>query len=171
MQVVKKIFIGIFVIWFAILAFMPKTELYYLLEKELVKYDVKLNEKSIDEGIFSLKLNGVKLFVKGIHIADIKEIKVMTFLGYTTFNVKDIVVDELLTSQAPKEIKNIDIVHSVMDIEHINIDANGSIGEVNGTVSLVEKKLRVDFKNSKKIYRFKNYLKKDKRGWYYEKTF
>jgi len=35
MQVVKKFFIVLFVLWFALLLFMPKKELFYTLEKEL----------------------------------------------------------------------------------------------------------------------------------------
>ena len=171
MQVVKNIFLGILVLWFAFLAFMPKTELYYLLEKELLKNDIKLNEQSIDEGIFSLKLHGVKLFAKGVHIADIKKVELVTFLGYTTFKIEEIVVDTLLSAQAPKEIKSIDIVHSILDATHISIDANGSLGEVIGQVNLAQRKIRVDFQKSKEIYKIKNFLKKDKKGWYYEKTF
>ena len=171
MQVVKKIFLGIFVIWFAFLAFMPKTELYYLLEKELVKYDVKLNEETIKEGIFSLELNGVKLFAKGIPIANIKKIEIMTLLGYTTFRIENIVFDELLATKAPKKIENIDIVHSILDVTHITINSNGTLGAVNGNVALVQRKVRVDFPKSKEIYKIRNFLKKDKKGWYYEKTF
>ena len=171
MQMVKKILLGIFVLWFAFLAFMPKTELYYLLEKELVKNDIKLNETTIDEGIFSLKLKGVKLFVKGIHIATIEKIEIMTLLGYSTFKIENMVFDELLSAQAPKEISNMDIVHSLLDVTHININANGSLGEVNGMVALIKRNIRVDFQKSKEIHKIKNYLKKDTKGWYYEKTF
>ena len=36
MQVVKNIFISLFLVWFAFLLFMPKQELYYALEAELL---------------------------------------------------------------------------------------------------------------------------------------
>ena len=47
MQMVKNIFISLFFLWFAILIFMPKQKIYYTLEHELLKQDIKINEKGI----------------------------------------------------------------------------------------------------------------------------
>ena len=171
MQVVKKIFLGIFVIWIAFLAFMPKVELYYLLEKELAKYDVKLNEKSINEGIFSLSLNNISLFGKGIHIANIDKIEIITFLGYSKIVIDNIIFDELLKGQAPKKIDSINIVHSLESLMNIKIEADGSLGEVMGSVDLSKREVRVNFSSINELRNIKSFLKKDKKGWYYEKSF
>jgi len=171
MQMVKKILLGMFVTWIGFLAFMPKTELYYLLEKELVKNDIRLNEKSIDEGIFSLSLKGVTLFAKGIHIANIEEIKIMTLLGYTHLSVEGVTFDALLKGQAPKKIKNIDISHSVLSLTNIDIEGNGTMGELEGVVRLSDRKVRINFKEGTNLNSLRTFLKKDKKGWYYEKAF
>lgn len=171
MQMVKKIVVGFFVILIAFLAFMPKVELYYLLEKELVKYDVKINEKSIEEGIFSLTLNNVSIFAKGIHIADIDKIEVISFLVYNNIVINNIVFDELLKGQAPKKIDYINILHSVEDIMNIVIDANGTLGTVSGGVDLNKQKVRVNFSSINELRNIQSFLKKDKKGWYYEKSF
>jgi len=59
---VKQIFIFIVLLWFSILLFMPKQELYYKLEKELEIKNIKINEESINTGLFSLTLNHADIF-------------------------------------------------------------------------------------------------------------
>jgi len=51
MQMVKKSVLIFLMLWFSILLFMPKAELYYTIEQSLAKQDIKLNEKSIEEGV------------------------------------------------------------------------------------------------------------------------
>jgi uncharacterized membrane protein len=80
MQMVKKSVLIFLMLWFAILLFMPKAELYYTIEKSLAKQDIKLNEKSIEEGPFSLTLKDVTVYVKGIALAKIEELDFFTLL-------------------------------------------------------------------------------------------
>jgi len=171
MQMVKKIIIGIIVIWFAILAFMPKTELYYKLEEELNKNSIQLNEDSIKEGIFTLSLNGVTVFGEGIEVAKIKNIKFFTLLGYTTIQINGLTFDDLLKGQAPKEVREVNIIHSIVNPMLVMLDANGSMGEVDGNINFSKNKLRVDFKDTKKLKALKKILKKDAKGWFYETNF
>ncbi len=80
MQMVKKSFIVLMVAWLGILVLMPKQELYYKLEEELAKQDIKLNEAKINEGLFSLTLNQVNVYFKGINVATIEEVNLCTLL-------------------------------------------------------------------------------------------
>jgi len=56
---VKKILLPLLVGYIAFLIFMPKTELYFMLENKLAENDITLNEKSIDEGWFTLNVNEI----------------------------------------------------------------------------------------------------------------
>jgi len=62
MQMVKKILLVVAIVWFTVLAFMPKLELYYTAEEALAKQDIVLNEEKISESLFGLNLEKGKRF-------------------------------------------------------------------------------------------------------------
>ena len=90
MQMVKKSALIFLMLWFSILLFMPKAELYYTIEQSLAKQDIKLNEKSIEEGLFSLTLKDVTVYVKGIALANIEELDFFTLLFYSSLEVTNL---------------------------------------------------------------------------------
>jgi hypothetical protein len=172
MQMVKNIFIGFFVIWFALLVFMPKQELYFTLEKELAKQDIEINEQNIEEGVFSLNLIKPVIYVKGIKIATLEKINIFTLLLYTNINVKSLLLDESLKSFAPEKIDVANISHVVFNPFHLNIEAKGSFGILEGNANLTERTLRLDFtETTKEIDSIRSNLKKDEKGLYYETSF
>ncbi len=171
MQMVKKS-IGIIVaIWFTLLLFMPKEEMYYAVEKQLAKQDITLNEKGISEGLFSLKIKDVTVYVKGIALANIEEIDFFSLLFYNRIHLSNLLVDEVLQAQVPTETKEAVLVYHVFSPLRATLDANGSFGEAKGSVDLVHKHMHIDFVKPKKIQMLKPYLKKGSKGWFYEKSF
>ena len=171
MQMVKKAFITLGLVWFGVLLFMPKQELYYKLEKELEKKAVKINEKSIDEGLFSLTINEADIYAKGIKLASIEKLSFFTLLFYTNMEVENLVLDNSLKAMAPTKTDAISVSHALWNPVHININAKGSFGGLSGNAALVEKTMRLDFNDTKGIEMFKSKLKNDEKGWYYEASF
>jgi hypothetical protein len=171
MQMVKKIFITLAVIWFALLLLMPKQELYYKLEKELAKNGIKINEKNIDEGIFSLTLNEADVYAKGIKLASIEKVKFFTLLFYTKVTLDTLHLDDSLKNMAPTQTEHATVTHAVWEPLNISVEAEGSFGGLSGVAALAEKTLRLDFNESKGIEMLKPKLKKDEKGWYYETSF
>jgi hypothetical protein len=172
MQMVKNIFIGFFVIWFALLVFMPKQELYFTLEKELAKQDIEINEQSIEEGVFSLNLINPVIYVKGIKIATIEKINIFTLIFTTNINVRSLNLDESLKSFAPEKIDVANIDYSIFAPFRVNIEAEGSFGHLEGNANLNERDLRIDFsETTKELDSIRANLKKDEKGLYYETSF
>ena len=171
MQMVKKSIGILFALWFTLLLFMPKEEMYYTVEKRLAAQDITLNEKSIDEGLFSFTLKDVTVYVKGIALAKIEKIDFFTLLAYNTLRLDNIVVDEVLHSKIPRKTEKAILTYQMFDPLNISIDANGSFGYAKGSIYLVDKKLHVDFVKPKEIGIVKPLLKKGKKGWFYEKSF
>jgi len=171
MQMVKKFFILLFVLWFAILFFMPKQALYYKLEEILLENDIKINEKNIEEGLFSLTLHDSKVYVKGIELATIEKIDFFTLLFYTKVEVNKLVLDPSLKNVAPTHIDEIKIAHAIWNPLNVSLDAQGSFGNVNGQASLLERHIRVDFNETKNTEMLKGSLKQDEKGWFYETSF
>jgi len=162
MQMVKNIFIGFFVIWFALLVFMPKQELYFTLEKALVKHDIEINEQNIEEGVFSLNLTNPVIYVKGIKIASIEKINISTFIFTTNINIKLLMLDDSLQSFVPEKIDDANISYSLFSPFKVNIEAKGSFGLINGHINLNEKSLRLDFtETTKEIEKILKKMTKD----------
>ena len=172
MQVVKKLFIVLFVVWFAILLFMPKKELFYTLERDLEKQGVQINEKEIDEGLFSLNLIDATIFYKGIKVATVEKINIFTLLFTTNIHISTLELDDALKAFAPQKIDRADITQLLFAPYTLNITALGSFGEMEGLADLKAGKLRLDFLNTtKEIDVIRPNLQKDDKGWYYETSF
>ncbi len=171
MQMVKKVFIALFVAWFALLVFMPKQEIYYKLEKELAKKEIKINEKSIEEGLFSLTLKQASVYVKGIKIATIEELTLFTLLFYTKVELDALLLDDSLKAMAPQQTDKAILSHWVLSPLEASVNAEGTFGAIEGSVDLKERKLHINFSETKEIETIKSQLKKDEKGWYYETSF
>jgi len=171
MQMVKQIFIFIVLLWFSILLFMPKQELYYKLEKELEIKNIKINEESINTGLFSLTLNHADIYVKGIKLATAEEIDFFTLLFYSKVEFQKLILDSSLSSMAPTDIEKLTFSHFIWNPLNISVNAQGTFGALNGDIYLSDQTVRLDFNESKSIEKFKSKLKQDDKGWYYETSF
>ncbi|MBT8344238.1 MAG: hypothetical protein KJO45_05920 [Sulfurovum sp.] len=171
MQMVKKSFIVLLVTWFAILVLMPKQEFYYKLEEELAKHEIKLNEKKMNEGFFSLNLEQVTVYFKGIPVATIEEVNLCTLLFYSSLEAEAILIDDSLKTMVPQKTDKVVIIHSILSPLALFVDASGSFGGMTGAIELNARTLRLDFNESKNIEMLKPQLKKDEKGWHYETSF
>lgn len=159
-------------LWLSILVLMPKKEFYYKIEESLAaEYDIKLNEKKLEEGLFSVTLEEVTVYVKGINVATIKELKLSTFLFYNRIALQSLRLDDTLKRMMPQETQKAEIAYSVLAPLQISIGASGSFGAMEGLADLRERKIRLDFNESKNIQMLRPQLKQDEKGWFYETSF
>lgn len=171
MQMVKKIVSVLFLIWFILILFMPKEEVYFKVEQELAKYDIAINEESRSEGIFSLDLKNVTIYAKGIPLVTVEEVSFFTLLLYHCIELKEIYIDESLKSMTPTEIENLRISHGIWSPLHLSLGAEGVFGEAVGSVDLEDRKIRLDFNDTKSLEMIRSNLKQGEEGWHYETSF
>ena len=171
MQMVKKTVAVLLLIWFVVILFMPKEELYFTLEQELVKHDIELNEEIRNEGIFSLSLENVTVYVKGIPLATIKELELFTFIFYSSAHFDTLMIDESLKTMTPTEIESLLICQTIWSPLDLTVKAEGPFGEARGSIDLDKRILRMDFNDTKALGMLQSKLKQGKEGWYYETSF
>ncbi|MDM5272618.1 hypothetical protein PGH07_10590 [Sulfurovum sp. zt1-1] len=171
MQMVKKIGTVIAVLWLAIIVMMPKQEMYYLLEQELAKNDIKISSEKISESWFTLSIKEPSIYVKGIKVATIKEIHLFTLLFYTRGSLEGLLLDRSLERFAPKEIDQAVVTYSVVNPLNVVVGASGVFGEADGTVNLMQKHVKMKFSQSQNLGMLRSKLKKDGEGWLYETSF
>ncbi|MDY0402874.1 hypothetical protein [Sulfurovum sp.] len=171
MQMVKKTAIVLIVLWFAVIVMMPKEEIYYLLEQELAKKDIKISSEKISEGWFTLSIKEPSVYVRGIKVATIEEIDIFSLLFYTRASLKGLLLDSSLERFAPKEIDQAATVYSVVNPFSIALSGSGIFGEAEGSVNLTEHQLRLKFSENKNLGMLSSTLKKEGEGWIYETSF
>ena len=168
---VKKILLTLLLIWFALLVFMPKQEIYYALEKELSKQGIEINEQNIEEGWFSLRIGEAAVYGKGIKIATVEKLTCHTLLFYTKIEIDHVVLDDSLKAVLPQTTDKILLTYSLLSPLTVWIHAEGVFGRLEGSADLKERKLHIEFTEVKEIGTIRSELKKGERGWYYEKSF
>lgn len=171
MQMVKKSVLVLVVIWLALVILMPKQEIYYKLEEALDSYEIRLNEEKKSEGLFSLNLEGVSVYVKGINVATIEELNLFTLLFYSSIELRALLVDDSLKTMIPEETTSAVLTHSILSPLDASVSASGSFGSLTGNIDLNERTVHLDFNESKNIQMLKPALKKSEKGWVYETSF
>ena len=171
MSMVKYILTLSVVIWLMLVILMPKQELYYKLEEALHSQEIALNEVEIEESLFGISLKNVSVYVKGINVASIEEVKLFTLIFYSSVEVKELHMDDSLKNMVPQETQKAVLRHSVMAPFFVSVEALGSFGSMSGEINLNERKVHLDFNESKKLDMLKPQLKKGEKGWVYETSF
>jgi len=171
MSMVKYVLTLCLITWFALIALMPKVAIYYKLEEQLHTQDIVLNEASVEEGLFTLELKNVSVYVKGIPIASIEEVTIFTLLLYSSIEVKGVEIDDSLKHMVPKETEEALFRHSLLDPFSLSVEALGSFGAMQGSIDLKERNVYLDFNESKHIQMLQPKLQKSEKGWIYETSF
>ena len=169
---VKRIIGGFFLFILMMWLFAPKQELYYLIEKSLKENDIVISNETIKDTWFGLNISNADIYVKGVNIANTADLQLNIFFLYNTLTVESINMDASLHNVAPKTIDEVKASYSIIDPMQVQLEGLGSFGTMTGTVSLLEKKVKLLFPVAKDIKAFKKFLKKDKQGgWYYETNY
>ncbi len=176
---VKKIvvFFAYFVFFISMLLyFMPKVNLYYLLESQLKKEDVIVSNETLRERGFTLHISDADISLKSISTAIVTSTDINFFILYNKISLQDIQLSSTAKSFVPLHIDSIDVIYSFFNPLKINIYAKGEFGYLEGFFSLSSMNLHLRLKPSKiMIQNNSNTLrsfKKEKNGEFsYDKSF
>ena len=172
MQMVKRILGGFFLFILLLWLLAPKQELYYLLEKSLKENNIIISNETLKDSWIGLKIDHADIYVEGAKIATNRELNFIFLFLYVKLSLNDLEIDKSLHTVAPKKIDNLTATYSVLNPLKIILKGSGSVGEIDGTVALKERKIEILFPKPKDLKTVKKFLKKDaKKGWYYEKTY
>lgn len=160
----------------ALMLFTPKSSAYFLMEKSLEKFGVVISNETLQESLFSLKVDNLDISIKGIDSANIKEVNIMILILFNDIEFKNIELSSLVNAFVPAKIDNVKISYTLFNPLVVNISGSGRFGELKAKVNLLHRGLKAFLKPSQKMLRsYQNSLrnfKKDKSGEYvYVKNF
>ena len=159
----------------SILFFVPKTNLYYLLEESiLLPYQVKVINESFDDNGLGADISNLEIYYDGIFVSNIKDISLISLLIYSGVSIKDVKVDQMLKNLSFVDLKEVQLSHSILSPLKIAIEITGDAGEATGYLDIVDRGLHLVFKPNRKSRDYQPLLKyfKNKNGEYvYERNF
>lgn len=153
MKKVLKIFIYVMLFFIAFLVFLPKESLYNFLEKELEKKQIIVSNEIRDEKLFALEVSKANLYFEKINIGKFEELTFESYLIYTKVNLKQLSFMDSFSSFLPTPIENVSLKHSILDLNTVKIESNGTFGELSGEINI--------FSNSAKLYLIPSKMMKD----------
>jgi hypothetical protein len=172
---VYKFFLYALIFVVMVLAFFPKTNLYYLLEKEAAVYKVLVSDETVSEGIFGLDIKDASISYEALEVAKVAHVSTLFLLFYDEITAENIVLSPLAESYIPRRVDLLQVSYSLLHPLSLEIYAKGDFGEARGSFDLKEQKVFLTIEPSKLLkqnYKRKLwYLKKSKTGEYtYEKS-
>jgi hypothetical protein len=154
----------------AVIIFMPKTNTYFLMEKQIKPLGVVISNETFEENFFDLIVKNMDISVKGIDSVHVNQTDMM-FLGvYNVVDLKGIILSSVASSFVPLHIQHIKILYSIFNPLKVKIFAEGEFGSLQAHINLKEFHAYVDVQPSKlmlqKYKRSLRELKKTKDGSY-----
>ena len=161
---------------FALALFVPKERFYFLLEKNLKKFDVIISNEELISRVDALEISNLEVTTKGIDSAIIKEAEVKLLFFYNSLVLEGIELSSLVEAYIPSKMQSVALRYSLLHPLEIEMQGIGEFGDFYGTFHLQTRDLELRVHPSKKMIRsYKKtmrLLKKSENGEYtYAKTF
>ena len=171
---VKKLmkFFGYFLFFLAALvAFVPKSSLYFVVEKQIEPLGVVISQEALVEHFFSLEIEHAHLNLKGVEAARVQHASVMLLGVYNRVQLQDIKLSAMAKSFLPLRVDEVDIIYSVVDPLHVRVKASGAFGHCEAVLNVKTRRFELVLHPSKLMkQQYSNALrelKKEKNGEYH----
>jgi len=131
--------------------FLPKENLYYLLEKKLVERNIIISKENIENKRFSFSINAPTVFYNEMEVLKIADINIVTSLITSNINMNNIKITSEFKSFIPENIDFIEMKYSIFNPLIVEWNSKGEFGILMGEVDLLKSRLTFHLKASKKM--------------------
>ena len=160
---------------FFVIFFLPKINLYYKAEEFLKSQSVVIAQEGIHDNGLRFSLSDAKLYYGDLYVAEFSEISITTLLVYNNLSIEAFTLSSEMKQFLPREIEEISVTQSIFDPLHVNINASGEFGDLNGSINLSTHLMAIDINASSLLQKQKPFwlrkLKKTKGGYHYERSY
>lgn len=126
----------------ALLFFLPKVHLYYLLEQELEPLSVVITDEHAKDKGFTLVIEDALVVVKGIEGAQIASIDVALLGFFNSVELQEIKLSEAAKSFVPLHVAHAKISHVFYMPTLLKAEITGEFGEAFCEFDLLEREFR-----------------------------
>ncbi|MDF1877752.1 hypothetical protein JHD47_07975 [Sulfurimonas sp. SAG-AH-194-L11] len=161
---------------FALMVFIPKSSVYYLLEEKIKNFDVVISKETLKENIFSLGVKNLNLSFKDIEVGVVDEADIELLLFYNRLHFKKIQLSSLVKAYLPSKVEELQITYTIFNPLVLKVEGRGEFGEIDAAFDILKRSLRVQLHpTNMMLKRYKKSMrmfKKSKDGVYiYAKSF
>lgn len=159
----------------SVIYLLPKINMYYALEEEILKYKVLNSKEALDDTGLSLEISNIEMSYDSIEVASIEDTKISIFGVYNIITSKNIQLTGLAASFVPINVYEVQIKYSIFNPLYLSATAHGDFGEAKAQVHLLENVLSIEVSPSqlmleKNRVSLENFTKNDEGVYIYEKT-
>ena len=169
------------IIFFVVLTFvifiatLPKENIYYKIEEQLLKSDLIIYDEAVNSSLNSLTIKNGIINYKGIDGATFRTITLNINIFSNDLIIKNLKTNQSLQNLIPTSFDEIKISYSILKPTKILLKAKSKIGNVDGNIDLTISKLSLSFEprknlsnNEKNMIKFMKYKKtaNSKKGVY-----
>ncbi len=160
----------------ALVAFTPKDSFYFLLEKNLKKFDVVVSNEILENNFLSLGIENLEISTKGVESATVAEADITLLLFYNSLKFTNIKLSSLVDAYAPAHVDTIEVTYTLFNPLVLHANAQGKFGQAEVAFNILDRALNIRLHPSKtmlsKYEKTMKMMKKDENGEYvYAKTF
>ncbi|MDR1007551.1 MAG: hypothetical protein LBL65_03160 [Campylobacteraceae bacterium] len=146
MRIIKfLIFAALFFVM--LIAFLPKENIYYLLEEKLFGNGIILNEKSIRESFSGLDLEDIDVSFGGSEIAHTQKAEAFFGILYNKIELTSVIPANSMRNFIPT-MSEISAWYTPFYPTKVFLNSSGDIGSISGSYNLYSKKIYLELQPS-----------------------
>lgn len=148
----------LFIISFIV--FLPKENLYYLLEKKLLEKQIIIFDEQLSSKLTGLTITNAMVSYQDEDIALFKSLDIETYFGISNVRLEEIALAGYLKTLIPSKVQKLDLQHSLLEPQKIKVIAKGEFGEFTGEVLFLENRFVGELHPSKLLKsKYRNLLR------------
>lgn len=166
MKYILKPIVYFLIFVFALLAFLPKENLYYFVADKVKQHKIELSQSYLKDNFLFFNIDNLNIFYDGIDLVNIKSFDFSMLLFYNDITLNNLQVQKSMSRFAPETIDQVRLNYSVIDPLNINIDGFFKEGSLKGKLDILKRVVNLELTVSKSFSKkYKNtlkYFKKEK---------
>ncbi|MEA1956658.1 MAG: hypothetical protein U9N02_09245 [Campylobacterota bacterium] len=160
-------FLFLFILFIiSFIVFFPKDKLYFLLEKELLNYNITIKSQSMESNPFNFKMKNSTIYLSGAEVAKVNDFTI-SLLGININNIKPA---SSFKDMIPN-IDNVKINYKTGDFLDITSKAGKAIGNIDLDNNNLTIKIKPEKNQINKYSKLLRELKKDGENYVFKYNF
>ncbi len=168
MRLVRNSIFTLLFIIVGFIVFMPKVELYYKAEQLLKKQGIVIDNEEIKSNPAALKILHPVVYFRGVDVARASVVELKPLLFVNRLKAENIELLNVAKNFLNISINSLVANHTIFKPYYIKLNIDGNFGVASGYIDLKSKIIHIDIVEPKDINSIKKFLKKGKKGWFYE---
>ena len=170
----KKNLTFLALLFFGIIIFLPKANIYYSAEKALSVTHLYLRDEQINDRFVYLDVRDASLLLDTLPIGTIERITIVPMIFYNKITMSSLNFNKEVASIFPQGIESVTFTYSLWHPLSVIIEGKAGFGPINGTIDLSDKQLTIYFEATRMMRSYPlllSKLHKSEKGLVYETSF